>query len=64
MKLSRRTRRGTKAGRKAVRSIRTVVSFDRDSIPKQKEYGVNINNLSHLTFKPVLYKIHQISQYA
>ena len=45
VKLYRRTRRGTKAGRRAVRSIRTVVSYNRDSIPKQKQHGVNMNNL-------------------
>ena len=51
MKLFCRTRRGTKAGRRDVRSFCTVVSYNRDSIPKQKRHGVNVNNLSHLTFK-------------
>ncbi|CAG2233223.1 unnamed protein product [Mytilus edulis] len=51
VKLAHRTRRGTKGGRKVVRSIRTLVSSSRDFIPKQKQHGVNINNLSQLAFQ-------------
>ncbi|CAG2196903.1 unnamed protein product [Mytilus edulis] len=51
VKLAHRTRRGTKGGRKVVRSIRTLVSSSRDLIPKQNQHGVNINNLSQLAFQ-------------
>lgn len=52
VKLAHRTRRGPTGVRKLVRSIRTLVNSSRDFIPKQKQHGVNINNISQLAFQP------------
>jgi hypothetical protein len=48
VKLTHRTRRGTKAGRNVVRPIRTVVSVQR-KIKQQHELGVNMFNLVDIT---------------
>lgn len=48
VKLTHRTRRGTKAGRNVFRPIRTVISVQR-KIKQQHDLGVNMFNLVDIT---------------